>query len=50
MANVRLLASFGIHDAGSKRERRAARYVRSQMENAGLSVTTEPFTFHSFSR
>ncbi len=48
MADVRHLASFGIHDAGSKRERRAARYVRSQMEKAGLSVTTEPFTFRSF--
>ena len=48
MAHVRRLASFGIHDAGSNRERRAARYVRYQMEKAGLAVTTEPFTCHSF--
>jgi Iap family predicted aminopeptidase len=48
MAHVRRLASFGIHDAGSERERRAARYVMSQMKKAGLSVTSEPFTFHSF--
>ena len=48
MAHVRQLASFGIHDAGSKRERRAARYVSSQMKKAGLSVTSEPFAFHSF--
>lgn len=48
MAHVRRLASFGIHDAGSNRECRAARYVRSQMEKAGLAVTKEPFTFRSF--
>jgi peptidase M28-like protein len=48
MAHVRQLAAFGIHEAGSSGERRAARYIREQMKKAGLSVTSEPFTFQAF--
>jgi hypothetical protein len=48
MEHVRHLAAFGIHDAGSGREREAARYVSQEMKKAGLAVTSEPFTFHTF--
>lgn len=48
MAHVRQLAACGIHEAGSKGDRRAARYVREQMKKAGLNVTNEPFAFQSF--
>jgi len=48
MAHVRQLAAVGIHEAGSRGERRAAQYIREQMKKAGLSVTDEPFTFQSF--
>jgi hypothetical protein len=48
MAHVRRLADCGIHEAGSEGDRKAARYVSDQMKKAGLSVTKERFTFHSF--
>jgi len=48
MAHMRTLASLEVHDAGSKREQRAARYVAGQMKKAGLSVTNGTFAFHSF--
>lgn len=48
METVQRLASFGIHDAGSRREKGAARYIMQEMKKVGLSVTSEPFTFRSF--
>jgi aminopeptidase YwaD len=48
MAHVRQLAAFGIHEAGTIGDRRAARYIKEQMKKAGLSVGNEPFTFQSF--
>jgi acetylornithine deacetylase/succinyl-diaminopimelate desuccinylase-like protein len=48
MAHVRQLAACGIHETGSKGDRKAARYIREQMKRAGLSVTNELFSFKSF--
>jgi len=48
MAHVRQLAATGIHEAGTKADRKAARYVTDQMKQAGLAVISEPFTFKSF--
>jgi len=48
MAHVRQLAAFGVHEAGTIGDRRAAHYIRQQMKKAGLSVANEPFTFQSF--
>src|ERR1019366_6470462 len=48
MVHVHQLAACGIHEVGSKGDRKAGRYVREQMKQAGLSVTSEPFTFQSF--
>jgi len=48
MAHVIRLATFGIREAGSNNERKAARYITQQMTQAGLAVTEESFTFQSF--
>jgi hypothetical protein len=48
MAHVRQLAGYGVHDAGSSREREAAQYISTEMKKTGLSVTTEPFAFNAF--
>lgn len=48
MSHVRHLAALGIHDAGSSRERKAARYVSQEMRKAGLAVVNEPFAFQFF--
>src|SRR5690242_1627689 len=49
MAHVRQLAACGIHEAGTRSGRCAARYVSDQMKKVGLRVVTEPFVFHCFS-
>jgi hypothetical protein len=50
MAHVGQLIACGMHEVGSKGDRKAARCVREQMKKAGLSVTTESFSFHSYAR
>src|SRR5512144_2179202 len=49
MAHVHQLAACGIHEAGTRGDSCAARYVRDQMKKVGLAATSEPFVFRSFS-
>lgn len=48
LTHVRQLAALGNRVAGSESESKAARYIREQMEKAGLRVAVEPFEFQSF--
>ena len=45
LAHVRVLAGdIGVRAAGTPGERRAAEYIRAQLQAAGYTVTLEPFT------
>lgn len=48
MTHVEFLAGLGNRVTGTPNEAKAIEYIRSQMKNAGLQVSVEPFSYHSF--
>ncbi len=46
---IEYLAGLGIRHAGTENEKKALAYISDRLKTSGLEVTTEPFSFETFS-